>query len=245
MMAADGERTEALGGRPRRVLILVENLPSPFDRRVWQEACALRDAGYIVSIICPTGVGCEKKFEAIEGIHIWRYNLPLEAAGAAGYAIEYSVALARTFFLCWRVLATRGFDAIHACNPPDLLFAIGAFFKLLGKKYVFDHHDANPELYEAKFGRRGWIHRLLLKLEYWTFRVADVSIATNESYRRIAIGRGHMPPERVFVVRSGPSLERMKVRPPEERHRRGRRWPRLTRLAIRIGPSAVSTAATR
>ena len=223
MRPAAGEKTAAHAGRARRVLILVENLPSPFDRRVWQEACALRDAGYVVSIICPTGAGCEKKFEAIGDIHIWRYDLPLEAAGARGYAIEYSVALARTFLLCWKVFATRGFDAIHACNPPDLFFLIGAFFKLLGKRFVFDHHDANPELYEAKFGRRGFFHRLLLQLEYWTFRVADISIATNESYRRIAIGRGHMPPERVFVVRSGPSLERMKMRPPEERLKRGRR----------------------
>jgi len=210
--------------RATRVLILVENLPSPFDRRVWQEATTLRDAGYLVSIICPTGRGCERKFEAIDGIHIYRYDLPVEASGAAGYLVEYSVAVARTFVLAWRVLLTRGFDVIHACNPPDLFFLVGRFFKLLGKKFVFDHHDLNPELYEAKFGRRGFFHGLLLKVEYWTFRTADVSIATNESYRRIAIGRGRMPPERVFVVRSGPSLERLKIRPPDERLKRGRRY---------------------
>jgi glycosyltransferase involved in cell wall biosynthesis len=209
---------------PRRILILVENLPSPFDRRVWQEACTLRDAGSLVSIICPTGKGCEKTFEAIDGIHIWRYDLPLEAAGAAGYALEYAVALAWTFVLAWRVLLTRGFDVIHACNPPDLFFLIGGFFKLFGKKFVFDHHDLNPELYEAKFGRRGFFHRLLLKLEYWTFRTADVSIATNESFKRIAVERGRMPPERVFVVRSGPNLERLKILPPDERLKRGRRY---------------------
>src|SRR6266481_2850927 len=185
---------------PRRVLILVENLPSPFDRRVWQEACSLRDAGYLVSIICPTGRGYERKFEAIDGVHIYRYKLPFEASGAAGYALEYAIALAWTFALSWRVLLTRGFDVVHACNPPDLFFLIGGFFKLLGKKFLFDHHDLNPELYEAKFGRRGFLYRLLLKLEYWTFRTADVSIATNESYRRIAIERGCMLPERVFVV---------------------------------------------
>jgi len=210
--------------RSKRVLILVENLPSPFDRRVWQEATTLREAGYLVSIICPTGCGCERKFEAIEGIHIYRYDLPVEASGAAGYALEYAVALAWTFVLAWRVLLTRGFDVIHACNPPDLLFLIGGFFKLLGKKFVFDHHDLNPELYEAKFGRRGFFHSLLLKLEYWTFRTADVSIATNESYRRIAIERGCVPPERVFVVRSGPSLERLKILPPDPRLKRGRRY---------------------
>ena len=210
--------------QPRRVLILVENLPSPFDRRVWQEACTLRDAGYVVSIVCPTGKGCEKQFEAIDGIHVYRYKLPVEASGAAGYALEYAVALAGTFVLAWRVLLTRGFDVIHACNPPDLFFLIGGFFRVLGKRFVFDHHDLNPELYEAKFGRRGFLHSLLLKLEYWTFRTADVSIATNESYRRIAIERGRMPPGRVFVVRSGPSLERLKILPPDMRLKRGRRY---------------------
>jgi glycosyltransferase involved in cell wall biosynthesis len=210
--------------RPRRVLIIVENLPSPFDRRVWQEACALRDAGYVVSIICPTGKGCEKKFEALDGIHIHRYRLPLEGAGALGYAVEYAAALFWSFALAWRVLLTRGFDVVHACNPPDLLFLVGGFFRLLGKKFLFDHHDLAPELYQAKFGRRGLLYRLMLLLERWTFRAADVSLATNESYRRIAIERGRMPAERVFVVRSGPSLERMRIQPPDERLKRGRRY---------------------
>ena len=208
----------------RRVLMLVENLPSPFDRRVWQEACTLRDAGHTVSIVCPTGPGCERGFELIDAIAIYRYRLPLEARGAAGYVVEYAVALASAFVLSWRVLLTRGFDVIHACNPPDLFFLIGGFFKLLGKRFVFDHHDLNPELYEAKFGRRGLLYRLLLKLESWSFRTADVSIATNESYRRIAIERGRMPAERVFVVRSGPSLERLRILPADQRLKRGRRY---------------------
>ena len=209
--------------QPRRVLILVENLPSPFDRRVWQEANSLHDAGYGVSIICPTGKGCEKKFESIDGIDIWRYDLPAEGEGAIGYAVEYSAALFWTFVLAWRVFLTRGFDAVHACNPPDLFFLIGGFFKLFGKKFVFDHHDINPELYEAKFGRRDFFYRLVLKLERWSFRTADVSIATNESYKRIAIERGRMSPERVFVVRSGPSLERLKIGPLDETLKHGRR----------------------
>jgi glycosyltransferase involved in cell wall biosynthesis len=207
----------------KRVLILVENLPSPFDRRVWQEAGALRDAGYAVSIICPTGRGCEKKHEVIDDIHIWRYDLPREGTGALGYLVEYGAALFSTFVLSLRVLATRGFDVVHACNPPDLFFLIGGFYKLFGKKFVFDHHDANPELYEAKFGKRGFFHRLLVLLEKATFRTADVSIATNESYRRIAIERGGMAPEKVFVVRSGPSLERMRIVPPVEALKKGRR----------------------
>lgn len=203
---------------------MVENLPSPFDRRVWQEATTLRDAGYKVSIICPTGKGYEKKFEIIESVHIYRYNLPLEGSGAAGYLLEYSAALFWMFILAWRVLLMRGFDAIHACNPPDLIFLIGLFFKLFGKRFVFDHHDINPELYEAKFARRDFFHALLLRFERWTFRTADVSIATNESYKRIAIERGRMPEEKVFVVRSGPSLERLKIQGPDERLKKGRKY---------------------
>src|SRR4051812_2670724 len=210
--------------KSRRVLILVENLPSPFDRRVWQEACALRDAGYTVSIICPTGRGCEEKFAAIDGIHIWRYDLPTEAEGALGYAVEYSAALFWTFLLSLKVLWTRGFDIVHACNPPDLFFLIGGFYKLFGKKFLFDHHDANPELYVAKFGRKDFLYRLMLLVERLTFRTADVSIATNHSYRRIAIERGGMAPERVFVVRSGPSLDRLRIGPGDARLKKGRKY---------------------
>jgi glycosyltransferase involved in cell wall biosynthesis len=208
----------------RRVLMLVENLPSPFDRRVWQEATTLRAAGCGVSIICPTGPGCRRKFEAIDGIEIHRYDLPVEASGALGYALEYAVALAWTFALAWKVYFKRGFDAIHACNPPDLLFLVAAFFKPLGVKFLFDHHDLNPELYEAKFGRRGFLYRVLVALERWTFRFADVAIATNESYREIALERGGMPANRVFVVRSGPSLERMRILPPDDKLKCGKQF---------------------
>jgi glycosyltransferase involved in cell wall biosynthesis len=205
--------------KARRVLILVENLPSPFDRRVWQEAGALRDAGCTVSIICPTGKGCESKFESIDGIDIWRYDLPTEAEGALGYLVEYAAALFWTFFLSLKIK----FDVIHACNPPDLFFLIGWFYKLFGKKFVFDHHDASPELYEAKFGRRDLFYRLMLLVERLTFASADISIATNQSYKRIAVERGGMPPERVFVVRRGPSLERLRIVPPEPSLKRGRK----------------------
>lgn len=215
----------ASAGKSRSVLIVVENLPSPFDRRVWQEACALRDASYIVSIICPTGKGCERRFEVIDGIEIHRHPLPIEAGGALGYALEYSAALFWEFVLAWKVLRRRGFDVIHACNPPDLIFLVGGFFKLLlGKKFLFDHHDINPELYEAKFGRRDLFYRLMLLAERMTFRCADVSIATNESYRRIAIERGGMSPRRVHVVRSGPMLERLRIVPPVPALKQGRRF---------------------
>ena len=123
-------------GKLRRVLIIVENLPSPFDRRVWQEALTLREAGYEVSIICPTGQGYEKKYEVIDGIYIYRHSLPFEADGKLGYLVEYSAALFWEFVLAWRVLLTRGFDVIHACNPPDNIFIVGGFFKLLGKDCI-------------------------------------------------------------------------------------------------------------
>jgi glycosyltransferase involved in cell wall biosynthesis len=211
-------------GEPLRVLIIVENLPVPFDRRVWQEATALREAGYEVSVICPTGPGYEARRETIDGIHIYRHHLPLEARGSLGYILEYPMALFWELVLTVRIGLTRGFDVIHACNPPDNIFLIGALFKLFGKKFVFDHHDISPELYEAKFGRRGWLYRLMLTLERYSFKWADVSIATNESYKRIAIERGGMAPEDVFVVRSGPSLERLKILPSVESIKHGRRY---------------------
>jgi glycosyltransferase involved in cell wall biosynthesis len=208
----------------RRVLIIVENLPCPFDRRVWQEARTLSAAGYLVSIICPKAPGYEKGFEQIDGIDIHRHRLPAEADGALGYALEYSVALAMEFWLSLKIFFGRGFDVIHACNPPDTIFIIGAFYKLFGKKYVFDHHDINPELYEAKFGKRGFGRSLLVALERMSFRTANLVISTNESYRRIAIGRGGKNPKDVFVVRSGPDLTRIKQVPAVPALKKGRRY---------------------
>nr|MBA3726822.1 glycosyltransferase family 4 protein [Armatimonadota bacterium] len=215
----------ASAGKVKRVLFIVENLPSPFDRRVWQEATTLRDHGYHISIICPTGKGYEKKFEIIDGISIYRHSLPTEGSGALGYLVEYSSALFWQYFLAWKVLLRQGFGVIHACNPPDNIFLVGGFFKLcFRKKFLFDHHDINPELYIAKFGRKDFFYKVMLLWERWTFKIADVSIATNESYKKIAIERGGMPPERVFVVRSGPSLERLKIIPPVESLKNGRQY---------------------
>jgi len=115
----------------RKVLIIVENLPVPYDRRVWKEATTLRQAGYVVSVICPIGKGYEARHEVIDGIHVYRHPLPLEARRAIGYPMEYAAALFWEFVLAWRVLLTRGFDVIHACNPPDLIFLVGGFFKSL------------------------------------------------------------------------------------------------------------------
>lgn len=215
---------KALPGRRRRVLIIVENLPLPFDRRVWQEALALRDDGYEVSIICPKGRGHLSPYEFLEGIHIHRHPLPVEADSAIGYGLEYGLSLFWEFMLSIRIALGRGFDVIHACNPPDTIFIIARFFKLFGKRFIFDHHDINPELYEAKFQRRDFWYRVLCRLEQWTFATADVSIATNESYRRIAVERGRMHPSRVFVVRSGPDLRRVRRVPPRPALKRGRKY---------------------
>ncbi len=215
---------KALPGRRRRVLIIVENLPLPFDRRVWQEALALRDNGYEVSIICPKGRGHLSSYEFLEDIHIHRHPLPVEADSAVGYGLEYGLSLFWEFVLSIRIALGRGFDVIHACNPPDTIFIIASFFKLFGKRFIFDHHDINPELYEAKFQRRDFWYRVLCRLERWTFATADVSIATNESYRRIAVERGRMDPSRVFVVRSGPDLRRVRRVPPQPALRRGRKY---------------------
>lgn len=216
--------TDRAGKRIRRVLMIVENLPLPFDRRVWQEAGTLRDAGYDVSIICPKGKGYEQSHEVLDDIAIYRHPLPLEADGALGYLVEYSTALFWEFFLAWRVLLFgRGFDVIHACNPPDNIFVIGGFFRLLGKRFLFDHHDINPELYEAKFGRRDFFYKIMLLWERWTFKTAHVSIATNESYKQIAVERGGMDADKVHVVRSGPKLDRLKRIDPVPKWRNGRK----------------------
>jgi glycosyltransferase involved in cell wall biosynthesis len=211
--------------RPRRVLIIVENLPVPFDRRVWCEATSLQKAGYTVSVICPKGRGYDKSYELLDGIHVYRHPMPLEARGIAAYFIEYPTALFWEFVLSLKVAWQHGFDVIHGCNPPDLIFLIGLFYRVFGgKQFVFDHHDVNPELYEAKFNRRDIFWKLLRFLEFLTFKTASISIATNESYRDIALDRGRMRPDRVFIVRSGPNLERVRSRAPDLAWNNGRRF---------------------
>ncbi len=216
-----GFMTASIG---RRVLIIVENLPVPFDRRVWSEATTLVKAGYAVSVICPKGKGATSSYEVIDGVHIYRHPLPLEAEGALGYALEYGAALFWEFLLSLKVARQRGFDVVHACNPPDTIFLIGGFYRLFGKKFLFDHHDINPELYEAKFNRRDFGWKLMVWLERLSFRTANISIATNESYRDIAITRGGMAPDKVHIVRSGPNLDRVREVAPDPKWRNGRRF---------------------
>lgn len=207
---------------PRRVLIVVENLPVPLDRRVWLEATSLTEAGYQVSVICPMGRGWAKAQEDIQGVHIYRYPEPVEAhSGALAYAREYLHALWHMFRLARVVRRERGFDVIHGCNPPDLIWLLGLRYRMAGVRYLFDHHDVCPELFEAKFGKRGLLYRIMLVWERLTFAVADVSMATNESFRQIAITRGKMKPEDVFVIRSAPKLETFLPGPGNRDYRRG------------------------
>ncbi|MFB3922080.1 MAG: glycosyltransferase family 4 protein [Terriglobia bacterium] len=210
--------------KPVPVLIVVENLPVPFDRRVWQEARALTEAGYRVSIICPKSRGFEKSRETLEGIDIYRHAL-WEAASPLGYLGEYTWALAAQLWLALKVYARTRFRIVHACNPPDLMFLVALVFNPFGVRFIFDHHDLNPELWEAKFGaRRGVFHWLICLAERLTFRTADVSIATNESYREVALTRGKMPPDRVFIVRSSPDLAKIRRGPPQPELKRGRAY---------------------
>lgn len=216
----NARKTQPLKGR--RILIIVENLPLPFDRRVWHELRTLTAAGATVSVICPTGKGYEKHYEEIDGVHIYRHPLPLDAKGASGYLLEYGAALWHEMRLALKIRRRHGFDTVQACNPPDLMFLIALPFKLFGARFIFDHHDINPELYEAKFGRRGFFWKLMVLFEKLTFRSADVVISTNNSYREIAMTRGGVKAEDVFVVRSGPDLSRLKTMEPDPKWKNGR-----------------------
>lgn len=210
---------------PVRVLIIVENLPSPFDRRVWMEATTLTKAGYEVSIICPKGKGYEESYEVIDDIHIYRHPMPPEISSVVGYITEYIAAVFWEFYLAHRVWRERGFDIIHICNPPDLLFITAGWFKLIeGCKVIFDHHDINPEMYEAKYGRRDIFYYGLRLVERLTFALADTVISTNESYRKIALTRGRKKSEDVFVVRSGPDLSRFKLLPSDKTYKRNKKY---------------------
>ncbi len=208
-----------------RVLMIVENLPSPFDRRVWMEATTLTAAGYEVSIICPKGKGYEKSYEVIDKIHIYRHSMPPDISSVTGYLREYATAVFWEFILAHRVWRERGFDIIHICNPPDLLFLIAAWFKLIkGVKVIFDHHDINPEMYEAKYERRDFFYHGLRFVERLTFATADKVIATNESYRHIALTRGKKKPQDVFVVRSGPDLSHFRATTVNPVYRRQKKY---------------------
>ncbi|HEX4425958.1 MAG TPA: glycosyltransferase family 4 protein [Terriglobales bacterium] len=194
----------------KKVLIIVENLPVPFDSRVWKESCSLHKAGYEVTVLCPRGKGYEKSHEVLEGVHIYRHPMPKEGNSAFGYVWEYGCALLWEFFYSWLIFLTRGFHIIQGCNPPDTIFLVAIPFKLFGVKYIFDHHDANPELYLSKYEKEGFLYKAQVWLEKRTYRSSTVVMATNNSYKDLAVSRGGLAPEDVFVVRNGPDLETFK-----------------------------------
>src|SRR5260221_5079555 len=188
------------------VLIIVENLPVPLDRRVWQESCALRDAGYEVVVICPQMRGFTQPEEKLEGIQIYRHWISEEAGGFVGYLREYATALWGELRLAWKAWRRHRFKVIHLCNPPDLLFLVAWPFKIFGVRVIYDVHDVVPELFEVKFGRRGLVYWIVRLAERMTYACANVVLATNESVRKVAIQRGSKLAENVVVVRTAPKI---------------------------------------
>jgi glycosyltransferase involved in cell wall biosynthesis len=221
--------------RKRHALILVEDLPVPFDRRVWTEAKTLRDAGWDVTVICPKGDGARRWHERLDGIEILRYPLPTTAAGLLHHAAEYAVAIPVTLLLSLLVRLRHAVDVVHACNPPDFFFPVGRLHKLLGSAFVYDQHDLAPEVYVVQGGRKGGgVHRFLLWCERQTYAAANVVIATNETYARFARDRGGVAGARLFIVRSAPDPARIHPVEPEPQLKEGR--PHLIVYLGTMGP---------
>ena len=192
-----------------RILFLIENVSILRDRRVRQEAAALSGAGCQVSVICPRLLSEPRLPATLGGLRIYSYAQPWQGAGFFTYALEYAWSLLATFFLMLAISLRRGFDVLHAANPPDLFFLLALPFRLLGKKFVYDQHDLSPEIFAAKFGNRvPSLRRLLLLLERCSYRFADLVIVTNQSLRRLASTRGRCPPKKIAVVRNNPDLSR-------------------------------------
>lgn len=190
----------------RKVLIIVENLPVPFDGRVWKEAVALQRNGYSVSVLCPKGKGYARGHEVLDGVHIYRHPMPKEGNSPFGYLKEYVFALWWELLYAWFIFFARGFHVIQACNPPDDIFLIAWPFKLFGVRFIFDHHDANPELYLSKYAKKDLLYKLQIWLERLTYACSDVVMVTNNSYKDLAVIRGGLDLQNIFVVRNGPDL---------------------------------------
>ena len=191
-----------------RVLMLLENNRYPQDGRVRQEAETLAQAGHHVSVICPKGES-ERWHEVVEDVCVYRFPAPRDSKGFAGYVWEYLYSTATMFAVSVWVWIREGFDVVHAHNPPDVLVFIGAFYKLFGKFFLYDHHDLSPEMYEVRFsgGGKRVVHAVLVILEKLCCKLADHVIATNESYKRVEMERARIPEERISIVRNGPELE--------------------------------------
>jgi glycosyltransferase involved in cell wall biosynthesis len=222
---AKGSSPQAAGRPSRgRVLIIVQNLPVPFDRRVWLECQSLIAAGYEVAVVCPKGPG-DPGYEVIDGVQIYKYRPYSPGGSKASFVVEYAYSFAATLRLTIKAARRGRFAAIQTCNPPDIFWPIGLLFRLVhGSRFVFDHHDLCPELYESRFptGSKS-VHKALRLLERATVRSADRVISTNESYRSIAVDRDGADPEHVTVVRTGPDPNRLKRVEPDPDLRRGRK----------------------
>ncbi len=199
----------------KKVLIIVENSPVPFDPRVWKEARSLQKNGYDVTVLCPKDKGYERGYEFLDDVHIYRHPRTDDGNSPFGYVLEYSSALFWEFLYSWWIFFRHGFHVIQGCNPPDTIFLVALPFKLLGVKYIFDHHDVNPELYFSKYGKQGFLYKLLIGLEKLTFRFSDGVMSTNRSYGDLAVARGGLNPADVFIVRNGPDSKTFKAVPPK------------------------------
>jgi glycosyltransferase involved in cell wall biosynthesis len=209
--------------RPR-ALIIVQNLPVPFDRRVWLESNALTAAGYDVTVICPKGKGDPER-EVIDGVTLLKYRPYAPGGGALGFVLEYAYSFLATARLVFRARRQGTFDVLQACNPPDIFWPIARWLRRRdGSRFVFDHHDLCPELYDSRFPDRSALPRRgLLALEKATFRTADHVVSTNASYAEIAMSRGGKATSDVTVVRTGPDGQRLQRKAPVPELRRGRR----------------------
>lgn len=215
-------------GRPkrgsRRVLIIVQNLPVPLDRRVWLECQTLVEGGYEVSVICPKGPG-DPGYEFLDGVHIYKYSPPPTTQGALSFVFEFLYCWLRTAWLALRIYPRRRFRVIQSCNPPDTYFALAAPFKLLGTKFVFDQHDLCPEMFASRFGSGRSPYLVGLRfLERLTYATADHVVTTNQSYAEIAHTRGRKASDRVTVVLSGPDPNQMRPGPATPELRRGKTY---------------------
>jgi glycosyltransferase involved in cell wall biosynthesis len=207
-----------------RLLIIVQNLPVPLDRRVWLECQTLVAGGYGVSVICPRAED-GPAYQELGGVRIHTYTPPPPADNAMSFVREFVVCWIRSLLLSMRVAVRDGFDAIQACNPPDTYFALALPFKLFGKRFVFDQHDLCPEVYMSRFGKTTPLLLAGLRaLEWCSYATADHVIVTNESYRRVALERGGRPKASVTVVRTGPDPDALRRRAPVPGLKQGRKY---------------------